>query len=804
MNIGGIAKVTRDFESVVEGELSLRAGDLVQIVNSDNNDRHWAHVYCDDHEGEFPAGQLIALDCSDDILSHPEDLFVSKEDFYAEQDGDLSFSRGSVVSRTAIIDSNWSSGLVVFDGKTGRTVIGGKAGIFPLTFVWQIRRDLTTPSTYSANSNALNSADPRTPIATGIATDNLKAQLAEEVDLVKGDAVKIFSIHDRSYYNGECNGRRGIIPKAFVTLSKVDNVSAPRTVSPASRDTMPKFVEQSSAEDEPPTYENALRCPSVQEVDYATYQVNTDVVNSTQGVTSYCMTIYPFEGEFSTDLTFKSNEIVHIIRHVDADWLEGELNGRIGIFPKCFVKIVVDVHGHQEPVLQVDESNQEQMEVTNYPPDTYARVLFDFEAAHENDLAVKKNSTLTILRKLGEDWFEAMDDAGNIGEVPVVFVELIEERCHYTNDEDSSNAPLSRSTSAYEGEPLAASGPSLVTAAVLELSGSTISDFDPLDASSANVSHDSALLVAVNRSVSEDSQTTSSFSLRNITVNRTLPIRPAPPRPAAFTLSPRREPSEPSSTSSSSLPSSEDQEERRRQKVQEQRSCVIMELLQSERDYIRDLKVCYAQFEKPLISYPQLRGLIGNLSEVIQANQSLLSRLEVSSSRNGQGIGSCFLASADSLRPAYSIYCRNSDDVPVLFERLTSASGDSTIRQVLERSLKKIQEETNCFDIPSLLIKPVQRILKYPLLLSELAKCTTEATEVSEISKATTTMTDMATEINEMKRRKDMVFKYRKPSEVSSLTAKLSKINMHTLRKKGGRISARVYSTFRNVQRDQR
>lgn len=42
--------------------------------------------------------------------------------------------------------------------------------------------------------------------------------------------------------------------------------------------------------------------------------------------------------------------------------------------------------------------------------------------------------------------------------------------------------------------------------------------------------------------------------------------------------------------------------------------------------------------------------------------------------------------------------------------------------QFLQAGVERMQRETNCFDLPSVLIRPVQRILKYPLLLNELNK----------------------------------------------------------------------------------
>ena len=107
-----------------------------------------------------------------------------------------------------------------------------------------------------------------------------------------------------------------------------------------------------------------------------------------------------------------------------------------------------------------------------------------------------------------------------------------------------------------------------------------------------------------------------------------------------------------------------------------------------------------------------------------------------------------------------------------------------------------MREETNCFDIPSVLIKPVQRILKYPLLLNELHKCTEEGHEDKpDLILAIDLITNMATNINESKRRQDLVHKYREEPS-NRLTARLSKLNLHTVMKKGSRLGHRITSTL--------
>ena len=62
----------------------------------------------------------------------------------------------------------------------------------------------------------------------------------------------------------------------------------------------------------------------------------------------------------------------------------------------------------------------------------------------------------------------------------------------------------------------------------------------------------------------------------------------------------------------------------------------------------------------------------------------------------------------------------------VAFERsfkcLFQYREDQSIKQYFDEMLNKLREKIVVFDLEALLIKPVQRILKYPLLLNELIK----------------------------------------------------------------------------------
>uniref|UniRef100_A0A803TJS7 SH3 domain containing kinase binding protein 1 n=1 Tax=Anolis carolinensis TaxID=28377 RepID=A0A803TJS7_ANOCA len=60
-------------------------------------------------------------------------------------------------------------------------------------------------------------------------------------------------------------------------------------------------------------------------------------------VKEYCKVIFPYEAQNEDELTIKEGDIVTLLNKecIDAGWWEGELNGRKGVFPDNFVKLLL-------------------------------------------------------------------------------------------------------------------------------------------------------------------------------------------------------------------------------------------------------------------------------------------------------------------------------------------------------------------------------------------------------------------------------------------------------------------------------
>ncbi|XP_023123856.2 LOW QUALITY PROTEIN: rho guanine nucleotide exchange factor 38 [Amphiprion ocellaris] len=240
-----------------------------------------------------------------------------------------------------------------------------------------------------------------------------------------------------------------------------------------------------------------------------------------------------------------------------------------------------------------------------------------------------------------------------------------------------------------------------------------------------------------------------------------------------------------------------DPEEARLRKMN-RRAKVIQELVQTEKDYLTDLELCIREVVQPLrnLQVIDVDRLFTNMETVCEVSAALLHRLHAAIADpdpEAVVIGEVFIQAKAALEDVYKIYCYHHDDAN---GALKSYEKEEEIKQHFTAcvlALKKIYDQEgkpNLLDMGSLIIKPVQRIMKYPLLLGELWHATPEDhPDHRPLQEAFTAAKIINVNINEFKRRKDIVMKYKRLEDEGTLRGKLNKFNIHSIRKKGDRFA---------------
>ncbi|XP_034400276.1 rho guanine nucleotide exchange factor 38 [Cyclopterus lumpus] len=241
-----------------------------------------------------------------------------------------------------------------------------------------------------------------------------------------------------------------------------------------------------------------------------------------------------------------------------------------------------------------------------------------------------------------------------------------------------------------------------------------------------------------------------------------------------------------------------DPEEVRSRKMN-RRAKVIQELVQTEKDYLTDLELCIREVVQPLrnLQVVDVDRLFTNTETVCEVSAGLLHRLHQAVAEpdpEAVVIGDIFIQAKAAIEDVYKIYCYHHDDANM---SLKSYEKEEEIKQHFTTcvlALKTIYDQEgkpNLLNMGSLLIKPVQRIMKYPLLLGELWHATPEGhPDYQPLQEAFTAAKIINVNINEFKRRKDIVTKYKRLVEdEGTLRGKLNKFNIHSIRKKGDRFA---------------
>ncbi|XP_059697916.1 rho guanine nucleotide exchange factor TIAM2 isoform X3 [Haemorhous mexicanus] len=193
---------------------------------------------------------------------------------------------------------------------------------------------------------------------------------------------------------------------------------------------------------------------------------------------------------------------------------------------------------------------------------------------------------------------------------------------------------------------------------------------------------------------------------------------------------------------------------------------VIQELMDTEKSYVKDLSCLFELYLEPLqketfLTQDEMESLFGSLPEMLDFQKVFLETLEdgISSSSDFNtletpsqfrkllfSLGGSFLYYADHFK-LYSGFCANHIKVQKVLER---AKTDSAFKTFLDARNPTKQHSST---LESYLIKPVQRVLKYPLLLKELVSLTdNDSEEHYHLTEALKAMEKVASHINEMQK----------------------------------------------------
>ncbi|XP_022915912.2 uncharacterized protein [Onthophagus taurus] len=182
---------------------------------------------------------------------------------------------------------------------------------------------------------------------------------------------------------------------------------------------------------------------------------------------------------------------------------------------------------------------------------------------------------------------------------------------------------------------------------------------------------------------------------------------------------------------------------------------VVAEIIDTETKYVEDLHKVIQDYLQPWKSNPDcylhdyIPKLFSNLEDIYEFNSSFLEQLR-EAKLDPSATAKVFINNT-----GFSIYTDYCTDYPKTISVLTELMGNDESAKYF----KEVQMEKH-HDLPlgSYLLKPVQRILRYRMLLERLSeRCESDHKPVVDL--ALTTMTGVAAHINNMKRKHEIAIR---------------------------------------------
>uniref|UniRef100_A0A667IKB1 Vav guanine nucleotide exchange factor 2 n=1 Tax=Lynx canadensis TaxID=61383 RepID=A0A667IKB1_LYNCA len=140
--------------------------------------------------------------------------------------------------------------------------------------------------------------------------------------------------------------------------------------------------------------------------------------------------------------------------------------------------------------------------------------------------------------------------------------------------------------------------------------------------------------------------------------------------------------------------------------------------------------------------------------DLIKVHHSFLRAIDVSMMAGGSTLAKVFLDFKERLL-IYGEYCSHMEHAQNTLNQLLASRED--FRQKVEECTLKVQDGK--FKLQDLLVVPMQRVLKYHLLLKELLSHSADRPERQQLKEALEAMQDLAMYINEVKRDKETLKK---------------------------------------------
>jgi len=266
---------------------------------------------------------------------------VVEYDYHAELNDELTLRIGDVITQVQRLEGGWWKGQ-----------LRGKDGMFPDNFVKVLPSVLTSSGSPMKSDEMLLRNKKKCRVLFSyvpVHDDELELKVDQVIDF-------LCEVED-GWWKGRSGGRVGVFPSNFVELlnSGPNSETSEESLVEAKNKKNAAFTSKGLAmasakekENEDPSLDNDMKTSERQQLNSKAPAPDTAPRLPPKPVKEQCLVLFPYQAQNEDELTLEEGQVINIVtRDVeDKGWWKGELNGKTGVFPDNFVKLLVS---HTEP-----------------------------------------------------------------------------------------------------------------------------------------------------------------------------------------------------------------------------------------------------------------------------------------------------------------------------------------------------------------------------------------------------------------------------------------------------------------------
>ncbi|XP_034145762.1 intersectin-1 isoform X2 [Esox lucius] len=583
------------------------------------------------------------------------------------------------------------------------------------------QRSAFTPATLTGSS-------PSPVLGQGEKVEGLQAQALypwrakkdNHLNFNKSDVITVLEQQDMWWF-GEVQGQRGWFPKSYVKL-----ISGPVRKS---------MSIESGSSDSPPSMKRPTPSPT-KPMDPGEDQTRSELTNIGLCYPEY-IAMYTYESNEQGDLTFQQGDVI-VVTKKEGDWWTGVVSGKTGVFPSNYVK-PKDSEG-LGPAGKTGSLGKK--------PEI-AQVIAPYTATGAEQLTLAPGQLILIRKKNPGGWWEgelqARGKKRQIGWFPANYVKLLSPSTSKTTPTEPTPPKLPTPSAGRgqeqgpDGGPAGPWGPSLTQhmTAVCQVIGM----YDYMAQNDDELPFGKGQIINV---LSRDDPDWWKGELNGSVglfpsnyVKLTTDTDPSQQWCADLHLLDMLTP------------------------VERKRQGYTHELIVTEENYVNDLQLVTEVFQKPLLesellTEKEVAMIFVNWKELIMCNIKLLKALRVRKKMSGERmpvkmIGDILTAQLPHMQP-YIRFCSCQLNGATLIQQKTDEVPE------FKDFVKRLAMDPRCKGMPlsSFLLKPMQRVTRYPLIIKNILENTPEAhPDHSHLKQALEKAEELCSQVNEGVREKE-------------------------------------------------